>query len=130
MLTPCFAGDWVVGTEYVNFERGGCTPASNKVCVNAADYKLICEQAAGVSKSAVQKLAVLADPMTKSLLEGGTIANSGVFWSKDNNGCGAFVEATGVYNGTSSKKFLAGRASSFVFNTNKQFLVTYIDTSP
>ncbi len=119
---------WTVGMEYAYLDDGSCTSTSTKKCVDYAEYRKICDLATGVTKSSINMATMLQDKATKSILGSGRITNIIVTWVPQADGCGAVVEANGIYDGSSMTKSIAGQATVFLFTEKGNFLVSYIDT--
>lgn len=115
-------------TYYPSEDNASCKNSSNNVCLTYEEYKEICSISKGVTNFSIQTRAVLASHKEKVLLEGGSISNIAVTWSKSMSGkeqCYAIVFASGIVDGSSAKEAIQGVAQQFIKNDEGQILVSY-----
>ena len=119
------------GIEYKYFpsdDNASCTSKSDQVCLTYEEYKEICSISKGVTNFSIKTRAVNASHKEKVLLEGGSISNIAVTWSKSMSGkeqCYAIVFASGIIDGSSAKESIQGVAQIFVKNNEGNILVSY-----
>jgi hypothetical protein len=118
---------WQTGIHYSYYSSGPCSTKDNEVCITYEEYKQACDDAKGVTSSAIRMAVMLADNATKTVFEGGGIDETTVMWVPKLDACGAVLSASGIVNGNSTKKQVGGRVTSFDY-VDGQLLVSYIDT--
>tara|TARA_X000000950_G_scaffold246791_1_gene304600 strand:- start:3069 stop:3611 length:543 start_codon:yes stop_codon:yes gene_type:complete len=115
------------GINYTNYSDGSCTPGRKKVCINSSEYKELCNMAKGISVQARRTASVMYGSSFSRFL-----GYDGVFESQRvdyrNNRCAVSFTISGIFKGTTTRKTIYGRGSTFIVTKNGNVLVHYIDT--
>lgn len=115
------------GINYTNYSDGSCTPGQKKVCINSTEYRELCNMAKGITVQARRTASVMYGSSFSRFL-----GYDGVFESQRvnyrNNRCAVSFTISGIFKGTTTRKTISGRGSTFVVAKNGNVLVHYMDT--
>ena len=115
------------GINYTNYSDGSCTPGRKKVCINSSEYRELCNMAKGITVQARRTASVMYGSSFSRFL-----GYDGVFESQKvnyrNNRCAVSFTISGIFKGTTTRKTIYGRGSTFIVAKNGNVLVHYIDT--
>jgi len=116
---------WVIGYTYMYTSDGSCKNKDTDVCINFDQYQQACKAAKGVTKGSTGLFKLTASAEEKALLEGGSLIDDSIFFGKTH--CHAKLKYAGVYNGTSTRVEISGKANAFIKTKDGELLVSFVD---
>lgn len=120
--------EYISDVTYTYFRDGSCTSSDKNICLTEHEYKEICKISKGISKGAIRTRTVLSYGKEKALADAGNFSDIVVFWDVSRSGieqCYASLDASGIYEGTSSKIEIWGIAQQFIKDSKGDILVHY-----
>jgi len=125
------------GTEYTNYTDSSCRNSRNRfnsgergavVCVNKIDYEYLCNKAKSITTFARRMTSAnYRSAFSYFIGSGGNFGSLKINFRAPTSCAVSFV-ISGVFNGTSTRKLISGRGSTFRVTKSGKILIHNVST--
>ena len=126
------------GTEYTKYTDSSCKSGknvvaysggrTNRVCVNKIDYEYLCNKAKSITTFARRKTSVTYRSAFSTFIGSGGNFGSLKINFRAPKYCAVSFVISGVFDGTSTRKLISGRGTTFIVTKSGEILIHNVST--
>jgi hypothetical protein len=116
------------GKKYKNYPESSCKSRNKTVCINKIDYKYLCKNAKSISRNVRNTSSVLyRGDMARFIKSNGSISGIRIKFQEPKY-CSVSFSISGIVNGSSRRKTITGRGTTFIVTKKGEILIHYVST--